>query len=195
MKNGLIKSLLVVVCVVGMLPAISMAQELPAKKVSDPIKKIERLTVERLPKSAVRIQEQSTMENRRNTAIKAEQVIREGGVTSDKMIVAMLANAWHESRWNPRDATGSCIGLFQIHLRHMGRGSSREQLMSTEYNTRKIMSTKDFKAWAAWCKKNSTASCGNMALRFAATVERCAVKHRYPRSVTADKWYKSLNPR
>jgi len=114
MKNGLIKSLLVVVCVAGMLPAISMAQELPAKKVSDPIKKIERLTVERLPKSAVRIQEQSTMENRRNTAIKAEQVIREGGVTSDKMIVAMLANAWHESRWNPRDATGSCIGLFQI---------------------------------------------------------------------------------
>lgn len=185
----------VVVCVVG-LSKISFAVQnsgLPIKQTSKTIKKIESLTVHRLPKAAVRIQEQSTLENRRNIAEKAERYFRKLGVTSDKAILALLANAWHECRWNPNDISGSCIGFFQLsRAGGMGRGQSVKKLQNLEYNIAIMAASSSFKDWVKWCNSHPSASCGAMSLRFASLVERCAKKHRYPRLITADKWYKSL---
>lgn len=168
-------------------------QTAQAKQTSKAIKKIESLTVLRLPKKAVRIQEQSTFENRRKIAVKVEEMIRKKGITSDKMILAMLANAWHESKWNPSTASKSCIGFFQLHIKYMGRGSTVSQLKNLEHNVQKLMATTSFKDWVAWCKKYPNKSCGDFSLKFASHVERCAVKHRYPRKITADKWYQMLS--
>jgi len=165
----------------------------PTKQTSKTMKtKIESLTVQRLPKAVVRIQEQSTLENRKSIAMKAERIIRNAGVKSDKMIVAMLANAWHESNWNPKEEDHSCVGFFQLHVRYMGKGSTMSQLTNLSHNVLKLMASSDFKNWAKWCKSNPQASAGQMSYRFASQVERCASRFRFPRKLTADKWYKSL---
>lgn len=165
----------------------------PVKQTSKTIKtKIESLTVQRLPQEAVRIQEQSTLENRKSIAIKAERLIRNAGVTSDKMIIAMLANAWHESNWSPKLEDHSCIGFFQLHVRYMGKGSTVTQLKNLNYNVLKLMASSDFKDWVKWCKSNPRASAGQMSYRFASHVERCASRYRFPRKITADKWFNSL---
>ena len=138
----------VVTCVVG-LPTGSVYAEsskAPTKQTSKTMKtKIESLTVQRLPKAVVRIQEQSTLENRKSIAMKAERLIRNAGVKSDKMIVAMLANAWHESNWNPKEEDHSCVGFFQLHVRYMGKGSTMSQLTNLNHNVLKLMASSDFK--------------------------------------------------
>lgn len=182
----------VVICVVG-LGSATADSSAPTKQTSKPIKKIERLTVLRLPKEVVRIQEQSTLENNKKIAVKAEKIFRDAGVTCDKMLLAILANAWHESRWNPKETDGSCIGFFQLHKRHLGSGSTEKQLMDLTHNTNKLIKSDDFQEWVQWCKRNPKVSCGRMSFRFASLVERCASKHRNARKVTADRWHKNLS--
>lgn len=179
------------ICVVGLSPFAKADVVEPAKQTSKTIK-IESLTVQRLPKEALRISEQSTFEKRKKYAVIAEQIIRNKGITSDKMIIAMLANAWHESKFNPKATGGSCIGLFQVHLRYLGKGSTKAQLFDPAYNTKKIMTDYKFNTWVNWCRKNSDATAGKMAYMFAHLVERPLAKHKAPRSVTANRWYKHL---
>lgn len=179
------------ICVVGSTSFVRADDLAPTKQTSKTIK-IESLTVQRLLKGGLRISEQSTFEKNIKYAIIAERLIRDNNITSDKMIIAMLANAWHESKWNPKAQGGSCIGLFQVHLRHLGKGSTRAQLFDPAYNTKKIMTDYKFKTWVNWCKKNSDATAGKMAYKFADLVERCLNQHKPPRSVTANRWYKHL---
>lgn len=182
------------VCVVCTpVPAVATGIVLQTKQTSKTInKKIESLTVERLLTKAMRVQKQSTLKNRIQTAIQAERLFREAGIKSDKMILAMLANAWHESGWNPTASSGSCVGFFQLSVGGMGKGSSKKQLKTLSFNVKRLMASTDFKNWVAWCKKYPNKSCGEMSFRFASYVERCAKKHRHQRFVTAEKWHKML---
>lgn len=189
-------SVLWVVTCVAVLPSTSKTvdiKKVPAKQTSKPIeKKIESLTVQRLPKTVVRIQEQSTLQTRKGIAAKAEKMIRQNGIKSDKMITAMLVNAWYESRWKPSVSDGPCVGFFQLHVKYMGKGSSIGQLKNLEHNVNKLMNSDHFKEWVQWCKENPKATAGQMSYRFASTVERCAKKHRYQRKTTADRWYRAI---
>lgn len=131
---------------------------------------------------------------RRKNAEVAERFFRKRGVTSDKAIIAILANAWHESTWNPSCQSGSCIGFFQILNRGgMGDGHSTAKLKQLVYNITILADSLSFKQWATWVKKNPGVTAGEMSYRFASKVERCATKHRAPRRKTADKWFKALN--
>lgn len=184
----------VVICVVC-LPINGQTSQLVDEKTkqTSTIKKIECLTVQRLPKSAVRIQEQSTFENRKWVAIRVEHMMRNAGITSDKALIAVLVNAWHECRWNPKDKSGNCIGFFQLKRGNgMGGRHTVAQLQDLEVNVSIMMASTSFKKWVAWTKNNPTATAGKMSYQFASTVERCASQHRAPRRVTADRWFKHL---
>lgn len=183
----------VVICVVCF-PFGAASQEIGEKtKQTSTIKKIESLTVQRLLPGAVRIQEQSTFEKRKNIAAKVERMIRKSGVTSDKAVIAVLANAWHESRWNPRVKSGSCIGFFQLKRGNgMGGRHTVEQLMDLDVNVSIMMASTSFKKWTIWAKNNPNKTAGEMSFQFASKVERCASQHRQPRRTTADRWYKNL---
>lgn len=182
----------VVLCVATCIADSNIMQS-SVKQTSKTIKKIESLTVQRLPKGVVRIQEQSTLESRRRIAIEAERLIRKAGIKSDKIIMAILVNAWHESRWNPKEDDGLCVGFFQLYVKTIGKDSTKKQLLNLNYNIQKILNSKDFKDWVKWCYNHPHESCGSMSFRFASHVEKCAFRYRYPRKITADRWYRHLS--
>lgn len=163
-------------------------------KVATPVtKKVSPLTIDLVPTSAVRSSERKLFEKNRVHARKAEALLRAGGVTNEKAIIAILANAWHESKWNPAVAGGPNIGFFQLnHSGGMGRGHRVSQLKKLDYNVKVMMASTSFKEWVAWVKKNPNQTAGEMAYRFAQKVERCAVKHRAPRRTTGNAWYTGL---
>lgn len=131
---------------------------------------------------------------RRKHAEVAERFFRKRGVTSDKAIIAILVNAWHECTWNPSLQSGSCIGFFQIMNRGgMGDGHTTAKLKQLVYNITVLADSISFKQWAKWVGKNPGVTAGEMSYRFAANVERCATKHRAPRRTTADRWFKALS--
>lgn len=131
---------------------------------------------------------------RRKNAETAERFFRSRGITSDKAIIAILANAWHECTWNPSCQSGSCIGFFQIKNRGgMGNGHSTSNLKNLVYNITVLANSSDFKRWVKWLNAHPKASAGEMAYQFASQVERCASQHRSPRRNTADRWFKALN--
>jgi len=154
------------------------------------------LTVSRIDASKAfgkRTDEKSLFIKRLKTGETAERFFRKRGVNSDKAIIAILVNAWHECKWDYTDASGSCIGFFQLNRAGgMGRGHSVAKLKQLVYNMTIMADSTSFKEWVVWIKKNPNATAGEMSYRFAAKVERCAVQHRAPRRPTADRWYKAL---
>jgi hypothetical protein len=158
--------------------------------------KEQSLTVSRIDASKAfgkKTGEKSLFIKRLKTGETAERFFRGRGVNSDKAIIAILVNAWHECKWDYTDASGSCIGFFQLNRAGgMGKGHSVAKLKQLVYNMTIMADSKSFKEWVAWTKKNPNATAGEMSYRFAAKVERCAVQHRAPRRPTADRWYKAL---
>lgn len=152
-------------------------------------------TIEHIDVTKARLSsgEQKLFKQRIGTAKKAETFFRKLGVTSDKAIIAILVNAWHECKWDYREKSGNCIGFFQL-LRGngMGRGYTVAQLQDLNINMSIMAASTSFKAWAKWTKANPGVTAGEMSYRFAAKVERCAVQHRAPRRTTADRWFKAL---
>jgi len=164
-------------------------------KVSQSDKKEQVLTVSRIDASRAfgKNGEKSLFTKRLKTGELAEKFFRQRGVTSDKAIIAILVNAWHECKWDYTDVSGSCIGFFQLNRAGgMGRGHSTSQLKQLNYNMTIMANSLWFKDWVAWTKKNPNISAGEMSYRFAAAVERCASQYRGPRRVTADRWYRAL---
>jgi hypothetical protein len=151
------------------------------------------LVMNRIPAAAVRSAERDTWLSRRKNALQAEAIFRKAGVTNDKAIVALMSNAWHECRWDPREVTGPNVGFFQLnHSGGLGRGHRVSQLKKLDYNVAAIMVTTDFKNWAAWVRKNPNATSGQMAYRFAQKVERCTSRSWGPRASTANRWYAAI---
>jgi len=158
-------------------------------------KKEQVLTVSRIDASRAfgKNGEKSLFIKRLKIGETAEKFFRQRGVTSDKAIIAILVNAWHECKWDYTDVSGSCIGFFQLNRAGgMGRGYSVSQLKQLNCNMTIMANSLWFKDWVSWTKKNPNISAGEMSYRFAAAVERCASQYRAPRKVTADKWYRAL---
>lgn len=131
--------------------------------------------------------------SRRKNAETAERFFRKRGVNSDKAIIAILVNAWHESTWNPRCQSGSCIGFFQLLNRGgMGDGHSTANLKKLIYNITILADSTSLKQWVKWTQAHPKASAGEMAYQFAVRVERCAKQHRAARRKTADRWFSAL---
>ena len=147
-----------------------------------------------IPSSSVSINESKLLDSRRNIALSVEKKINADGIKSKKIITAILVNMWHESRWNPKAKSGSCVGLFQLHTKYAGRGMNIKQLTNVNDHVHKLLSLTDYKKWKLWAIKNENkVSCGELAYQFASKVERCASPHRAPRRVTADRWWRKTN--
>ena len=172
-------------------PAVS-TKSVTAKSVA----KEQSLTVPRIDPSKAfgkRTGEKSLFIQRLKTGKTAERFFRKRGVDSDKAIIAILANAWHECKWDYTEKSGSCIGFFQLNRAGgMGKGHSEAKLKQLVYNMTIMADSTSFKQLLAWTKKNPNVTAGEMSYRFAADVERCAVQYRAPRRPTADRWYKAL---
>ena len=96
-----------------------------------------KLTVSRInpSKAFVKSGEKGLFLKRLPTAQRAELFFRNRGVTSDKAIIAILVNAWHECHWDYTLVSGNCIGFFQLNRAGgMGRGHSFSKLRQLEYN-------------------------------------------------------------
>jgi hypothetical protein len=138
--------------------------------------------------------------NQRKTYAKqAEQKIRNNGIKDEKVIMGMLANMWHESKWDHKvyqlDTNGAySAGLFQLNQKGAGRGMTLEQMTNINHHMHRLFSLTAYKDWKTWSLENSSnISCGEISYQFAKQVERCAKKHRPARRVTADKWWKAFN--
>lgn len=166
--------------------AVSQATE---KKQSD------SLTVERIvvSKTGLSSGEQRLFISRLETAKKAERFFRKRGVTTDKAVIALLVNAWHECKWDYQDKSGHCIGFFQLKNNGgMGDGYSDARLQNLDVNMSIMAASTSCKAWIVWTNQNPNVTAGEMSYRFAAKVERCASQYRAPRRATANKWFKAL---
>lgn len=129
--------------------------------------------------------------SRRKYAFTAEKLLRRNGLVNDKIMVAVLVNMWHESEWNPRNKDGSCVGLFQLHRKYTAKGMTMAQLIDVKTHVERLMSLAEYKKWKQWAIKNAErVSCGDLAYKFASDVERCQYKYRYPRLITANRWWK-----
>ncbi|MBS1722879.1 MAG: hypothetical protein JSS66_08000 [Armatimonadetes bacterium] len=177
-----------------LMTAITQAEPAPLTGAYKPGNEEVALTVPRIsPKGQP--SETKTFVDRRSIAAKAETYLRKAGVNSDKAIIAVLANAWHECKWNPAGKSGSNIGFFQLNRAGgMGRGHSVAKLQQLEYNIAVMTASTSFKDWVKWANKNPETSAGKMAYRFAAKVERCTSSNWDDRQRTADRWYKALKP-
>jgi hypothetical protein len=144
----------------------------------------------RLPSTVVGPGSRNTFEARRIYALKVEKILRNDGIKDEKVITAMLVNMWHESSWNPNAKSGSCVGLFQLHTKYAGRGMTLTELKDINDHMYRLLSLDCYKKWKKWALASSNkTTCGYIAFRFASDVERCAVQHRRPREVTANKWW------
>jgi len=148
-----------------------------------------------LPSTVVGVGSRSTLENGRETALKVEKILIKDGIKNRKIITAILVNMWHESSWIRTAKSGSCVGLFQLHTKYSGRGMTYEELTNINHHMYRLISLDVYKKWKSWARNNiEKSTCGYMAFRFASDVERCAVQHRRPREVTANRWWKALEP-
>jgi hypothetical protein len=71
-----------------------------------------------------------------------EQVLQSEGFTQAG-IAAAFANAWQESKFDPKAAgdSGHSIGIFQLHDEGVGEGMSVEERQDPIINTREIASS------------------------------------------------------
>jgi membrane-bound lytic murein transglycosylase MltF len=151
--------------------------------------------VERLPDTVVSAQERRIFNQRKKVAVEVETYFRKQGIHSDKAIVGILVNAWHESKWDPRAVSpnGSCVGLFQLSGSGLGRGMTVAQRQDIGQSLKRMSSHQHFLDWKKWVDKHPNASAGEMSYQFAKQVERCARQHRAPRRTTGDKWFAAMD--
>lgn len=120
-------------------------------------------------------------------ARQVERLLWDKGYRQPKAIVAILANGWHESRWNAgtvyREKNGTTSrGFFQLTNGALTIEGNVEQLTTqAPYAARIQKWYTDFKAndWSA----------GEAAYWFARRVEICASRFWLERKQTAERWW------
>ncbi len=78
-------------------------------------------------------------DHRARVACDVERQLRAAG-WEDELVAGALANAWHESRWNPaaRGPSGKAVGFWQLHEDGLGHGMGEERT-DPHIATRKII--------------------------------------------------------
>lgn len=138
--------------------------------------------------NSVRPQERSLFLRNKPNAIKVEKILLSKGFTNRKCLLAIHANTWHESKWNPNTVAGNFVGIFQIGGRGtMGQGTTPSQRKDITFSTNLISSREDFRNWYKR-HSNSNSTVGQAARDFAARVLRCASRHVSSRGSTAYRW-------
>lgn len=121
-------------------------------------------------------------------AIKAEKLFISKGYSNEKCLLAIHANTWHESKWDPNCKSGNFVGMFQIGgSGTMGQGTTVAERKSIEFSVSLISSRQDFKSWYKK-HKNSKSTVGAASKEFASKVLRCARQHVSSRGDTATRW-------
>lgn len=126
-------------------------------------------------------------------ARQVERLLWEKGYREPKAIVAILANGWHESRWNAgtihKEKNGTVSrGFFQLTNGELTIEGNVEQL------TTKAPYAARIQKWYADHKRNNW-SAGESAYWFARRVEICASRFWNERRSTADAWWKLIEER
>lgn len=116
-----------------------------------------------------------------------ERLLWEKGYREPKAVVAILANGWHESRWNAgtvhKEKNGTYSrGFFQLTNGALTIEGNVEQL------TTKAPYAARIQKWYADHKKHGW-SAGESAYWFARRVEICASRFWSERRQTAEKWW------
>jgi hypothetical protein len=120
-------------------------------------------------------------------ARKVERLLWDKGYRQPHLVIAILANGWHESRWNAgtiyKEKNGTVSrGFFQLTNGALTIEGNVEQL------TTKAPYAARIKKWYSDAKREKW-SAGEAAYWFARRVEICASRYWNERKVTADKWW------
>lgn len=150
------------------------------------------LVTSRLQPEAVRVQERSTFVSRIDNARELELEFRsQAGIHRDEIILAILVNAWHESRWNPKVNND---GILQLTPTGMGVGMETWKRQDIHRTVNRFTNTKRFQDWLTWCRIYNPKA-PEMAFEFADDILRPSYQHRKPRYYTAEKWINYLEPK
>lgn len=150
------------------------------------------LVTSRLQPQAVRVQERETFKSRLHNAKELEIEFREqAGIHRDEVILAILVNAWHESRWNPKINND---GILQLTPSGMGIGMASWQRQDIHRTVYRFNDTKRFQDWLEWCRTEEPTP-AEMSFEFADDILRPSYQHRKPRYYTAEKWVNYLQPK
>lgn len=141
---------------------------------------------------AIRPQERQTFLDRKHHAREVEMLLWERGYRDRHAILAIHANMWHESRFNPNAVSGNFVGLFQIGGRGtMGAGTSVADRQSIPTAVQIVASKPYFISWYKDVKAKKL-SARDAATTFASKVLRCASKHVGSRGSTARTWKRGM---
>lgn len=102
------------------------------------------------------------------------------GVTDERVLQAILANAYAESGWNPKAVgdAGDSFGLFQANTKGgMGAGHSPAKLKDPTYNIDLIAKSDVFRQFLRFAEQNPNMSARDLTYHFARIVERPAKKY------------------
>ena len=150
------------------------------------------LVVSRLPSTVVRKEERATFEKRLPTARKLELEFRkQAKIHRDELILALLVNAWHESRWNPKLNSD---GILQLTPTGMGQGMSVSERQNIVLTVQRFVSTERFSDWLDYSRDEKT-SIGQISYKFADHILRPKFQYREQRRKTAIQWHKQLKPK
>ncbi len=92
-------------------------------------------------------------DDRARVACSVERQLRSAG-WEDELVAGALANAWHESGWNPaaRGPSGKAVGFWQLHEDGLGHGMGekrtdprRATAKIIRFSERQKLTTRDFR--------------------------------------------------
>ena len=142
----------------------------------------------RLSDRCVRVQEQKLFRSRIPVAINIEAHLKRLDKRVTKYeIMAVLVNAWHESKWNPASINSSetHFGLFQW-SGHMHAATKR--LLTTQGAVTVLVTCPRWTSFTKWCRSRKTITWSESAKAFARIVERPQARYIPPRGTAATRW-------
>lgn len=161
----------------------------------------QKLLISRLPTSVFTTGEKKLFIARRRYAEQVETMLIEDGHLSPSIRVAVLANAWHECKFDPNmshiDSNGkNTAGFFALNSGGVGKGMtvSQKRHIPTAYN--RLFGRTATKEWLQRVVKKEW-SAADAAYNYAAKVMVCAISYkgrplRSERRHTAAKWEAAL---
>jgi len=154
------------------------------------------LLISRLPTTVFTAGEKRLFNAGRRYAEQVESLLIKDGHTHPSIRIAVLANAWHECKFDRTmshtDSNGAnTAGFFALNSKGVGRGMSvpQKQHIPTAYN--RLFGRQATQNWLDRVVKNDWGA-ADAAYNYAAKVMVCAVRYRSKPKRTAAKWEAAL---
>lgn len=154
----------------------------------------EKLLISQLPQSVFTTAERRVFNLRRRYAERVEQLLIDDGHTHTSIRLAVLANGWHECKFDPSesivDANGAnSAGFFMLNSRGVGKGMSVAAKKDIPTAYERLINWPTTRKWLTYAHKQDP---GTAAFSYASKVMVCHHPSRPHRRETAKRWAAAL---